>query len=423
MIDNIEIEIKAGSGGNGSTHFHREKFVPRGGPDGGDGGNGGNLVLEAAAGLTTLSHFRNGQRFTAENGGPGLGKKKRGKDGTDLVIQVPVGTTVYRVNQGFRDKRITDIVSPEVSVLLCAGGDGGRGNIHFATSINQTPLIAEGGEKGEGARIRLELKLLADVGVIGAPNAGKSSFMSFVSRARPRIAPYPFTTTEPVLGVVDFGGRSVVMAEIPGLIEGAHLGIGLGDKFLRHAERTKVLLHLIDGSADNPIENYLGVNRELLAYDRELAVRPQIIAINKVDLPEVRNRISEIQNLFTGTPSPTLFISAVTGEGLDSILQSIMKALPVSPVLFPKRQPLKKLNVTKFNVLQKNQVVQKDSNHFLVSWPKAERLVRGTNLSDWRAVAQLRGEFKNLGLLEALNQSGVQLGDTIMIGDTELEWS
>ena len=422
MIDNIEIEVKAGSGGNGSTHFRREKFVPHGGPDGGDGGNGGNLVLEATEGLSTLSHFRYGQQFTAEHGGPGLGRKKRGKNGTDLVLQVPVGTTVYRVEQGIPDKRITDIVTPEVSVLLCAGGDGGRGNVHFASPINQTPLIAEGGEKREGVRIRLELKLLADVGIIGAPNAGKSSFMSFVSRAKPRIAPYPFTTTEPVLGVVDLGGRSVVMAEIPGLIEGAHLGIGLGDKFLRHAERTKVLLHLIDGSADNPFETYLGVNRELLSYNRELAVRPQIIAINKVDLPEVRNRIPEIQRLFSGTPSPTLFISAVTGEGLDGILQSIQKALPLSPILFPKREPLKKLNLTKFNVLQKNQVVQKDSNHFWVSWPKAERLVRGTRLSDWRAVAQLRGEFKNLGLLEALDESGVQLGDTITIGDTQLEW-
>ena len=422
MIDNIEIEIMAGSGGNGSTHFRREKFVPRGGPDGGDGGHGGNVILIGNDGVSTLSQFRHGQRFSAENGGLGLGKKKRGKDGTDLLIQVPVGTTVYSVNKESASEQLADILNSGDSIVLCKGGEGGRGNVHFATPTNQTPLIAEGGEIGEVSRIRMELKLLADVGIIGAPNAGKSSFISFVSRAKPKIASYPFTTTEPVLGVVNSNGRVIVMAEIPGLIEGAHRGIGLGDTFLQHAERTRALIHLIDGSGDNPLETYLDVNRELLAYNKQLAIRPQIIAINKVDLPEVKSQIEEIQNSFVGTPSPTMFVSAMTGEGLEEVLEAVIKFLPPPPSHFPKRQTPKNLKITKKSTKTKNEVIKMDVSHFWVFWPKAEQLVRGTNLSDWRAVAQLRSEFKNLGLLEALNESGVREGDTITLGGTELEW-
>ena len=422
MIDNIEIEISAGSGGNGSTHFRREKFVPRGGPDGGDGGHGGSVILIGNDGLSTLSQFRQGQRFFAENGGVGLGKKKRGKDGTDLFIQVPIGTTVYTANKESHAELLVDILNSGDSIVLCKGGEGGRGNVHFATPTNQTPLIAEGGELGETSRIRMELKLLADVGIVGAPNAGKSSFMSFVSRAKPKIAPYPFTTTEPVLGVVNSNGRAIVMAEIPGLIEGAHLGVGLGDTFLQHAERTRALIHLIDGAGDNPLQTYLNVNRELLAYNKQLAIRPQIIAINKVDLPEVKSQMEEIQNSFLGTPSPTLFVSAMTGEGLEEVLESVIKLLPPAPSHFPKRQTPKTLKITKKSTKSQNEVIKMDISHFWVFWPKAEQLVRGTNLSDWRAVAQLRLEFKNLGLLEALNESGVREGDTITLGGTELEW-
>ena len=422
MIDNIEIDIIAGSGGNGSAHFRREKFVPRGGPDGGDGGHGGNVILIGNAGISTLSQFRHGQRFSAENGGIGLGRKKRGKDGSDLLIQVPVGTTVYSISKESITEQIADIVNPGDSIVLCKGGDGGRGNIHFATPTNQTPLIAEAGEIGEALRIRMELKLLADVGIIGAPNAGKSSFMSFVSRAKPKIAPYPFTTTEPVLGVVNSNGRAVVMAEIPGLIEGAHLGVGLGDTFLQHAERTRALIHLIDGSGENPLNTYLDVNRELLAYNKQLAIRPQIIAINKVDLPEVKNRIAEIEKLFVGTPSPTLFISAMTGEGIEAVLEAVIHFLPLPPSQFPKPKTPQNLRITKTSSKTKNEVIKINDNQFWVTWPKAEQLVRGTNLSNWRAVAQLRMEFRNLGLLEALNESGVQEGDTITLGGTELEW-
>ncbi|MFC1944423.1 GTPase ObgE [Chloroflexota bacterium] len=320
LIDRAEMYVEGGSGGNGVVSFRREKYVPLGGPDGGDGGDGGSVYLVADRQRATLRHFRNRSLFRAGRGENGRGKKMTGKNGEDIVLSVPVGT----IASGEGGELVADLVEQGQRVLVAAGGRGGRGNARFATSTDQAPRRAETGSPGEARRLVLDLKLLADAGIVGVPNAGKSTLLSTVSGARPKVADYPFTTIDPFLGLVETGYSSFVLADIPGLIEGAHSGTGLGDRFLRHVERTRVLIHLLDGNSEDPIADMNTVNRELRLFSPGLAQKPQVVVLNKIDLPQVQGRISEL----SGRLGPGVFlISAATGEGVRGLMDRVFAML------------------------------------------------------------------------------------------------
>jgi GTP-binding protein len=327
FIDEVVIRVRGGDGGNGAIAFRREKYVPKGGPSGGDGGNGASVVLVVDGGLSTLLDFRYKSEFDAPAGQNGANKDRYGRAGEDVVLRVPPGTQVFDVATG---ARLGDLKRDGERLVVAQGGRGGRGNIHFATSTDRAPRRAEPGTPGEERTIRLELKLLADVGLLGFPNVGKSSLIARISAARPKIADYPFTTLVPNLGSVRLSGdRSFVVADIPGLIEGAHAGAGLGDRFLRHLDRTRVLVHLLDATAvgRTPLRDYQAMNRELALYDRELAARPQIVVINKVDVPEVKQKLSRLAQPFKRRGIPVLAISAVTGEGVPALLEAAWRTL------------------------------------------------------------------------------------------------
>jgi len=319
--------VRAGDGGAGIVSFRREKFVPFGGPDGGDGGDGGDVIIRADSSVDSLRILSRKRLYRAAGGKDGRSKKQHGKNGENLVLTVPVGTVVSHKTQISGDALIADLEQPGQQVVVAKGGKGGLGNTHFASSTNQAPQIAQKGEPGEENSIILEMRLIADVGIIGYPNAGKSTLLAAASAARPKIADYPFTTREPVLGIVEVGQRSFVLAEIPGLIDGAHLGRGLGHDFLRHTMRTKILIHLIDGSSASPLENMVQVNAELGLFDSALAQKPQLVAVNKIDLPQVKARLAEIKDAFSSAGTTPLFISAATGEGVAGLMAETMEVL------------------------------------------------------------------------------------------------
>jgi GTP-binding protein len=318
-VDTVEIEIRAGDGGDGIVSFRHEKYVPFGGPDGGDGGAGGNVYMIAENKITDLSAFRQKRKFKAASGDPGGKQKRFGANGADLEIAVPLGTLVY-VREGNQDALIADLKEHGRRILLARGGKGGLGNVHFASPRNKVPKKATKGEPGESKRLVLDMRLIADIGIIGKPNVGKSTFLAAVTQAKPKIAEYPFTTRYPVLGVVDIGMKTYVLAEIPGLIEDAHLGKGLGHSFLRHVERTKVLLHLLDGVSETVVDDMYRLNQELTRYKDLLAEKRQVVAVNKIDLPEVRDRIPELSRQFNAIGMEVFFISAETKQGLLELL-------------------------------------------------------------------------------------------------------
>jgi GTP-binding protein len=324
FIDEVKIWIKGGDGGRGCVSFRRERFVPRGGPDGGDGGKGGDITLMATEGLSTLLDLRYQQRYRAANGAHGKGKDQTGKSGDDLIIPVPVGSVVKDAETG---EVLRDLAVAQERFLAAAGGRGGRGNARFATPTRQVPRFAESGEKGQQRWLKLELKLLADVGLIGHPNVGKSTLLRRVSAARPKVADYPFTTLVPHLGVVSYGElKAFVMADIPGLIAGAHKGTGLGSRFLRHVERTRLLVHILDISADPQGDlwrHYEEVNEELGLFHPSLLEKPQLVVLNKTDLPAVRERIRSIKDAFQQKGVELYSISALTGEGVDEMIREI----------------------------------------------------------------------------------------------------
>ncbi|MCX7991428.1 MAG: GTPase ObgE [Proteobacteria bacterium] len=328
FVDEAEIYVKAGDGGNGCVSFRREKFIPKGGPDGGDGGDGGNIIFRATKNLNTLLDFRYKKKYFAENGRPGQGNNKHGKSGENLILPVPVGTII---RESETNNIIADLIEDNQEFIVAKGGKGGRGNSHFATPVRQTPRFAEKGTAGEERLIKLELKLLADVGLIGFPNAGKSTLLSVISSARPKIADYPFTTLVPNLGVVKFADlKSFVVADIPGLIQGAHKGEGLGHSFLKHIERTKILIHLIDLSYlgyKSPLKGFQIINDELRLFNEELSEKPQIVVIGKIDMPEVRKRAKRYEKLFSERGFKVFKISSVTREGVDELLFFIGKSL------------------------------------------------------------------------------------------------
>ncbi|MCL4478482.1 MAG: GTPase ObgE [Deltaproteobacteria bacterium] len=325
FIDTAEIFVKAGNGGNGCVGFRREKYVPKGGPDGGDGGDGGHVIIQSSLRMFTLIDFRFISHYHAKNGGHGKGKNMHGKNGADLIIEVPVGTEIYDTATG---ELIGDLTKPQQRIVIAWGGKGGKGNTRFVSPTHQQPLEFEHGKHGEEKRIRLELKLLADVGLVGLPNAGKSSFLKKVSKASPKVADYPFTTINPVLGVVFYkSDKSFTIADIPGLIEGAHTGKGMGDQFLKHIERTKLLVHIIDGTRDDPYNDFKVINEELNNYNALLKEREQIVVINKIDIPGVKAILMQYVKLFVDINIVLYPISCLTGEGIDTVLNEIVQRI------------------------------------------------------------------------------------------------
>jgi GTP-binding protein len=338
FIDLVRIHVKAGGGGNGCVAFRREKFVPKGGPSGGDGGRGGDVILVADPDLNTLLPFRYRRQFAAGRGAHGEGSGRSGRSGEDRMISVPVGTTVY---DGSGGTQLADLTTAGQRVTVARGGRGGRGNAHFATPTRRTPRQAEPGASGEERWIQLELRLIADVGLVGLPNAGKSSLLARISAARPKVASYPFTTTEPVLGVVPLpAAPGIIVADVPGLIEGAHRGAGLGHQFLRHVSRTRVLVHVVDLAADDPLGQLATVEQELALYAPALRARPAIVAGNKMDLPEARTRWPAFQAALTGRGRSAVPISAATGEGVPGLLDAIVRLLAAHPQPAPEESPL-----------------------------------------------------------------------------------
>ncbi|WP_299024519.1 GTPase ObgE [uncultured Thermanaerothrix sp.] len=418
FIDEARIYVRSGKGGDGIVHFHREKYVARGGPDGGDGGRGGDVILEVTPSLNTLVKFRYQRRFIAQDGGRGGPNNMTGRSGEDLIIPVPPGTVVYDDDTG---ELLGDLVEPGQRLVVCRGGRGGRGNAHFATPRNQAPRIAEKGEPGQERNLRLELKLIADVGIVGVPNAGKSSFLAAVTNAKPKIADYPFTTLEPNLGVADLDANtSLVLADIPGLVEGAHRGVGLGDAFLRHIQRTKVLIHLLDGLSPDPVADYAQINSELALFDPELTRKPMIVALNKIDLPEVQERWPEIERQLKERGVDAVAISALKKIGLQPILwrcAELVKQAPAipsqveMPVYRPSADP------------RAFQVIRLADGSFKVTGEAVERAAAMTYWEYEESVRRFQRLMEVLGVDEALRQAGVQNGDTVFIGDNyELEW-
>ncbi|MFO8010400.1 MAG: GTPase ObgE [Dehalococcoidia bacterium] len=326
----MKVTVCAGKGGDGCVSFRREKFIPFGGPDGGDGGDGGNIILVADESKSTLSDLKKRNYYRAGDGENGRGKGQHGKNGKTLWIRVPTGTVVRDASDE-GGTVLGDLTIDGQNLVVVRGGRGGKGNQHFATSVKQAPRIAQRGEPGEEGQIILDLKLLADVGLVGKPNAGKSTLINAVSAARAKVGDYPFTTLEPKLGVVEIGYESFVIADIPGLIEGAHSGQGLGHEFLRHIERTRMLIHIIDGTVDDPISDFEEINRELFLFNPSLEKRPQLVVVNKVDIPSVRERKTDIEEPFSGEGIPVSFISAATGEGVDELMMKVMGALKELP--------------------------------------------------------------------------------------------
>ena len=417
MIDKVEIYVRAGDGGNGMIGFRREKYVPYGGPDGGDGGHGGNISVVADRGMNTLLKYYQGKRrFAAERGENGSGRKKHGKNGSDLDIKVPQGTLIYKEREGERELMV-DMAVDGQRVMVARGGRGGYGNTRFATPVNQAPRIAQKGEVGDEASLILELKLIADVGIIGHPSVGKSTLLATASAARPKIAAYPFTTTEPILGVVDVGHNSFVLAEIPGLIEGAHRGLGLGHDFLRHAERTRVLIHLLDGSSANPRADMDQINKELAMFNPVLASKRQLVAVNKIDLPEVLERVPELQKELGNGEAP-FFISAATTEGVSQLMTKACEML--DSIAAP--QPVEAITVFRPQPRKERVTVSMEGEVFIVASSRAEKLIARMDLQNPEARAYIRNQFTRIGITKVLKNAGVKPGDTVRFGKVGMKW-
>jgi GTP-binding protein len=418
MFDITEIKVIAGRGGDGAITFRREKFVPFGGPDGGDGGKGGDVVIQADPSVMDLWGFKKKQLYKGDNGGAGAAQKKHGRNGDPLILKVPEGTIVYEKSKNGPDDLLSDLEKEGDQVVVAQGGKGGLGNVHFASSTNQTPRLAQSGEDGEEKVIALELRLIADVGIIGYPNVGKSSLLSLATAAKPQIADYPFTTREPIVGVVGVGFENFVLAEIPGLIDGAHLGRGLGHDFLRHSMRTRVLIHLIDGTAESPLDNMIKVNNELSLFDSQLARKQQIVVINKIDLPSVREKKNEIKKAFLEAGIDVHFISAVTGDGIPGLMQTVNTLLKESEVRM--QEPTPKV----FHPLPRHKqvTISREDDVFVVSEPELERIVSRVDMTDPTVQGQIRGQVTRLHIDKALEKAGIKRGNIIRCGAAEWEW-
>jgi GTPase len=489
MIDTVRLNIKAGSGGSGCVSFLREKYRPKGGPNGGDGGVGGSAYIVGDPSLNTLLHLKYNSTIYAARGGHGKGKNQRGANGEDSFIRVPIGTVVWRMQpqgkgpfgtvQDSPREFVADIID-DTPRLVARGGRGGWGNAHYVSPTNQEPVLSQKGEDSESVVLFLELKLLADVGLLAKPNAGKSTLISRCSAAKPRIADYPFTTVEPVLGVVTSRGKDFVMMEVPGLIEGAHEGVGLGHQFLRHAERARLYIHLIDGLSEDPIGDFHMINEELRQFNPALAEKPQILAVGKADVTEVRERRKALEMAlrealreyphptppippfprggmgetpsprrsdhirpFTrgqpeeppltkggpggvnGIEPPIFFISSVTGEGIQPMVDYVMELLDVLPKeidLIPPEVDQAQTAGQRQQRERKPMGFHKENGVYVIESEQLERLSVLADLRDYRVLLQLWREMTRLGIARQLEEAGIEPGDTIRIGRAEMEW-
>jgi len=421
VFDRAKILVRSGKGGNGLASFRREKFVPFGGPDGGDGGDGGDVILLTERNEDTLKKYILKNTYVAESGKPGQRQKKHGKSGKDLILKIPPGTIITDETDPDNPFMIADMDTEGESLVLVKGGKGGIGNTHFASSTNQAPRLASIGEQQQEKIVKLELKLIADVGIIGLPNAGKSSLLAASSSAKPRVADYPFTTLEPSLGTVVKDNSTFVMADIPGLIEGAAEGKGLGHEFLRHVVRTKILIHLIDGSSENPLDDFNIINRELERYDAELLYKNQIIVINKIDKTETESKVSEIIRAFATKGINPLFISALTGEGVDGLLDKVdrqlVKITATEPVVSKVPQVVMRPEPTR-----QTPIIKREDDTLVILDTNLERLVAGSEIRNAEVRRQLWGMIEKKIGLKAIERAGVKPGDTIRVGDFEWRW-
>ncbi len=415
FFDEATIHVTAGKGGNGCVSFRREKYVPFGGPNGGNGGAGGDVYLVANRHLNTLIRFQRQQHFRAESGGHGQGKDMQGKQGEDLFVPVPPGTVVHDAQTG---ELLADLLEDGRTVLVAKGGRGGRGNAVFKSSTNQAPRIAEKGEPGETRSLKLELKLIADVGIVGVPNAGKSTLLAAVSAARPKIADYPFTTLSPNLGVATLDHRALVLADIPGLIEGAHTGAGLGVKFLRHIERTRVLIHLLDGASADPLADFETINAELASFSPLLAAKPQVVALNKMDLAQAQEWWPTVQRDIGQRGLPVFALSAVTGQGTREMLYAVLDVLES----LPEEEAAPEIKVFRPAEDEDAFEIVREGEHWRVRGRRVERAAVMTDWSNSEAVARFQRILKAMGILDALREAGVGPGDTVFFGKQELEW-
>lgn len=422
FVDQVKIFVKGGDGGNGAVSFRREKYVPLGGPAGGDGGRGGDVVFEVDEGLRTLIDFRYTRKYQAPRGENGRNKGQHGASADDLVVRVPPGTVVYDTDTG---EVIADLVEHGQRAVIAKGGRGGRGNMRFATPANPAPYISENGEPGQERNVTLELKLIADVGLVGFPSVGKSTLLASVTAARPKIAAYHFTTLTPNLGVVDLGEQSFVLADLPGLIEGAHEGVGLGHQFLRHVERTRLIIHVIDMAGSegrDPYQDYLTINEELKLYNAQLEQRLQIIAANKMDLPEAEKHLQAFREK---VPDVEIFpISAATQQGVRELMlraAELLETLPEKPLVEEVAQTEERVfyraepEEAPFTISRENEV-------FVVSGEKIEKLVRMTNLNSYDSIQRFARLMRNMGVDQALRERGCKDGDTVRIGTFEFEF-
>jgi len=417
FIDKAEILVHSGRGGDGMVHFHREKYVPRGGPDGGDGGRGGDVILEVRPTLNSLQAFRFTTRFEAADGKGGGTNNKSGKSAENLVVPVPPGTLIY---DAATDALLGDLTAPGQQLVVCKGGRGGRGNPHFKSSINQIPRTAENGEPGEEKRLRLELKLIADIGIVGVPNAGKSTLLSVLTNAKPKIAAYPFTTLDPNLGVANVDDETtVVLADIPGLVEGAAEGVGLGHDFLRHIQRTRVLIHVLDGLSADPLEDFLQINSELALFDPGLAKKPMLVALNKIDQPEVLEAWPKLKKELKKRGYEAMSISALARTNVRELLLKAVALLSELPPVEETEQPMPVYRPVEdphaFTIVR-------EPDGYRVKSAAIERAAEMTPFDQSGSVRRFQKLMERLGVDKALREAGAQEGDTVYIGEYELEY-
>ena len=443
MIDHAKIIVVSGAGGHGAISGRHEKYVPRGGPDGGDGGNGGSVVLVADRNVNTLRGFRYKHRFVAEPGEAGKGGLRHGRNGRDTEVTVPVGTQVFEGEA--KGCLLADLDNDGQRVRIATGGTGGRGNASFATSVNQFPLLAEAGEESTERALRLELKLIGDVGLVGLPNAGKSSLLSAISRARPKVAPYPFTTLEPVLGVVDHRGAELVVVDIPGLIAGASQGVGLGHDFLRHVERASVLVHVVDAAAEDPLDDADKIGWEMAEFDARLVEKPRIVALNKIDIPEAAAKLDTLMAGCRRRGLSAVGISAVGRTGLKELLDLVVKMVDEHGREGPQRQSLRErlgieqemererkasdttdpveVPVIRPAPVDRRVSVVVEDGVFVVRSARAVRLAVMIDPASWPAKQQFYAQLRRMGIVRQLEGLGISTGDTVRIGETEWEWA
>ena len=418
FIDTAEIFVRSGNGGNGMVHFHREKFVPRGGPDGGDGGKGGDVILQVSPTLNTLGEYRHKMRYLAQDGKAGGPNNMSGRAAPDMVIPVPPGTVVFDVATG---ALLGDLTEKGQQLRVCLGGRGGRGNQHYATSRNQAPRIGMKGEPCEEKTLRLELKLIADIGIIGVPNAGKSTLLTALTNAKPRIADYPFTTLEPNLGVARLDLETdIVLADIPGLIEGASQGVGLGHDFLRHVQRTRVLIHLLNGLSEDVMADFSQINGELALFDPNLAKKPQVVALNKMDQPEVQEQYKTLKAAFKKKGYELLAVSAMARTDTRELLVKAAQRLAETPSLADVEAPMPVYKPK--DDIRDYEISRENGDQWRISGAAIERTAKMTYFEHPGSLRRFQKLMEVLGIEDALRKAGVKEGDSVMIGDFELEW-